>query len=75
MTILGNLWDFGQLFKPLATVNLSKSLTLLGNFCEDVKIYHFSSEIILSNFFLVTLVPTILPLLRVKLVLTKAVSG
>ena len=36
--------------KPLATISLPKSPTLLGNFCKGVKIYHFSSEIILDNF-------------------------
>ena len=35
----------------LATINLPKSLTFLGNFCKGVKIYHFSSEIIFwANF-------------------------
>ena len=46
---LGDLLDFGQLLKPLATINLSKSLTFLGNFYKDVKINHFSSEIILRQ--------------------------
>ena len=41
---LGDLYDFGQLFK--ATINLPKSPTYLGNFCKVVKIYHFSCEII-----------------------------
>ena len=41
----------GDLLKPLATINLSKSLTFLGIFCKDVKIYHFSTEIILGNFY------------------------
>ena len=60
---LGDLLDLGQLLKPLATINLPKSPTFLGNFCESVKIYHFSNEIIVGqllqtfgNFFLVTLV-------------------
>ena len=44
VTRLGNLLDFGQLFK--ATINLFKSPTFLGNFCKGVKIYHFYSEII-----------------------------
>ena len=46
-------------------MNLSKSLAFLGNFCKDVKICQFSSEIIFrqllqtfGNFFLVTLVST-----------------
>ena len=40
VTILGDLLDFGPLFK---------ALTFLGNFCEGVKIYHFSSEIIFGQ--------------------------
>ena len=35
--------------KALATINLPKSLTFLGNFCEGVKIYHFSIEIIFGQ--------------------------
>ena len=35
--------------KPLATINLPKSPTFLGNFCKGVKIYHFSIEIILGQ--------------------------
>ena len=52
----------GNFLKPLATINLPKSLTFLGNICKGVKIYHFSSEIILrellqtfGDFYLVTL--------------------
>ena len=26
---------------PLATINLPKSHTFLGNFCKGIKIYHF----------------------------------
>ena len=39
----------GNFSKPLATINLPKSPTFLGNFCEDDKIYHFSSEIIFGQ--------------------------
>ena len=46
VTRLGDLLEFGQLFKTLTTINLPKSPTFLGNFCKGVKIYHFSSEII-----------------------------
>ena len=46
---LGDLLDFGQLFKPLEAINLPKSPTFLGNFCKGVKIYHFSSEIIFGQ--------------------------
>ena len=51
VTRLVDFLDFCQLLKPLATINLSKSPTLLGNFCKGVKIYHFSCEIILGNFY------------------------
>ena len=39
----------GKFLKPLATINLPKSHTFLGNFCECVKIYHFYSEIIFGQ--------------------------
>ena len=39
----------GNFFKPLATINLLKSLTFLGNFCKGIKIYHLSSEIIFGQ--------------------------
>ena len=35
-------WTLGKFSKPLATINLSKSLTFLVNFCKVVKIYNFS---------------------------------
>ena len=61
MTRLADLLDFGQV-KPLATIDLPKSPTFLGNFCKVVKIYLFSSEIIygqllltFGDFFLVAL--------------------
>ena len=64
VTRLVDLLDFVQLLKPLATINLPKSPTFLGNFCKGFKIYHFSSEIVFGqllqtfgNFYLVTLVP------------------
>ena len=63
VTRLGDFLPFGQLLKPLATINLAKSPTFLGNFCKGVKIYHFSSEInfgqllwTFGDFYLVTLV-------------------
>ena len=49
VTRLGDFLLFGQLFKPLATINLSKSPTFLGNFCKGVKIFNFSSEIIFGQ--------------------------
>ena len=65
MTRLGDLLSFGQLLKPLATINLPKSTTFLGIFCKGVKINHFSSEIIFGqllktfgDFLLVTLLGT-----------------
>ena len=42
-------WTLGNFLKPLATINLPKSPTFLGNFCKGVKIYHISSEIILGQ--------------------------
>ena len=42
-------WTLGNFLKPLATINLSKSLTFLGNFCKDVKIIQFSIEIIFGQ--------------------------
>ena len=52
VTRLGNLLDFEQVLKPMATINLPKSLKFLGNFCKGVKIYHFSSEIIFGQLLL-----------------------
>ena len=49
MTKLGDLLDVGQILKPLATINLTKSPTFLSNFSTGVKIYHFSSEIIFGQ--------------------------
>ena len=45
-------WTLGNFVRPLATINLPKSLTFLWNFCKAVKIYHFSSEIILGQVFI-----------------------
>ena len=42
-------WTLGNFSKPLATINLPKSPTFLGNFCKDVKIFYFYSEIILGQ--------------------------
>ena len=56
-------WTLGNFLKPLATINLPKSHTFLGNFCKGVKIIQFSSETIFGqllltfgDFYLVTLV-------------------
>ena len=44
-------WTLDTFLKPLATINLSNSPTFLGDFCKDVKIYHFSGEIIFGHFY------------------------
>ena len=44
VTRLGDLLNFGQFLRPLATINLTKTPTFLGNFCKGVEIIHFSSE-------------------------------
>ena len=49
VTRSGYLLDFGQLFKPLAPINLPKSLTILDNFCKGIKNFIFSSEIIFGQ--------------------------
>ena len=49
VTRLGDLFYFGQLLKLLATINLPKSPTFLGNLCKGIKIYHFSCEIIFGQ--------------------------
>ena len=50
VTRLGNLLDFGQLFKALGPqLFLPKSPTFLGIFCKGVIIYHFSSKIIFGQ--------------------------
>ena len=42
----------GKQSKPVVTIILPKSLTLLGNFCKNVKIIHFSCEIIFGQLLL-----------------------
>ena len=42
-------WTLGNFLKHLATINLPKSPTFLGNFCKNVKIFNFSSEIIFGQ--------------------------
>ena len=63
VTRVGDFCTLGNFLKPVATINLPKSPTLLGNFCKGAKIIHFSNEIIFGqllwtfgNFYLVTLV-------------------
>ena len=43
-------WTLDNFFKSLATIDLPKSPTFLDNFCKGLKIYQYSSEIILGNF-------------------------
>ena len=42
-------WTLGNFLKPLATINLPKFPTFLGDFFKVVKIYHFSSKIIFGQ--------------------------
>ena len=42
VTRLGDLLDFGNFLKPLATIKLPKSPTFLGNFCKGVKIFKWN---------------------------------
>ena len=44
-------WTLGNFLNPLATIILPKSFTFLCNFCIGIKIFIFSSEIILGNFY------------------------
>ena len=44
-------WTLGICLKPLATIDLSKSPTFLGNFCKGVKLFNISSEIIFGQFY------------------------
>ena len=50
VTRLGNLMDFGQFLKPLATINLPKSPTFLGNFVKVSKSLIFVVKSFLGNF-------------------------
>jgi len=62
VTRLGDLLDFGQLFKAFGNNKFAQISHILRHFCKVVKIYLFSSEIILGqllqtfgDFILVTL--------------------
>ena len=50
VTRLGNLLDFGHLFKAFGNLFLPKSPTFSGNFCKGFKIFNLSSEIIWATF-------------------------
>ena len=49
VTRLGDFCTLGNHSKPVATIILPKLPTLSGNFCKDVKIIHFSNEIIIGQ--------------------------
>ena len=49
---IGRFIELGNFLKHLATINLPKSPTFLGNFCKNVKIFNFSSEIIFGQILL-----------------------
>ena len=49
MTRLGDFLTLGNFLRPLATINLPKPSTFLGNFCKGVQIVHFSCEIIFGQ--------------------------
>ena len=42
-------WTLGKFLKSLATIYLPEPPTFLGNFCNGVKMYNFSSEIIFEQ--------------------------
>ena len=44
-------WTLGNFLKTLATFNLPKSFTFLGNFCKGVKSFIFLVKILLGNFY------------------------
>ena len=50
-SLISSVARLGNFLKPLATINLPKSPTYLGNFCKGVKIDHFSSGSFLCNFY------------------------
>ena len=49
VTRLGDFCTLVNFSKPLTTIFLPKSPTFLGNFCEGIKIFNFSSEIIFGQ--------------------------
>ena len=49
MTRLGDLLDFGQLFKDFGKNKFAQNPTFLGNIWKVVKIFKFSSEIIFGQ--------------------------
>ena len=51
VTRLGDLLHFGQLFKACVNNYFAQIAHIVRQFFKGVKIFHFSSEIILGNFF------------------------
>ena len=51
VTRLGKLLDFGKLFKACRNNCFAQIAHILGNFCKCVKMFNFSSEIILGSFY------------------------
>ena len=51
VTRLGDLLQFGQIFKATASNYFDKIAHVLGKYCKDAKIFHFSSGIIFGNLF------------------------
>ena len=51
VTRLGDLLDFGQVLKPLATINLPYSPTFLGIFVKVTKSFIFPVKYFLGNFY------------------------
>ena len=49
VTRLGDLLDFGQLYKAFGNNQFVQIYHILRQFCIGVKIYHFSSEIIFGQ--------------------------
>ena len=44
-------WTLCNFLKPLETIILPLSATVLGNHCKDVKFYHFLVKSLLGNFY------------------------
>ena len=50
MTRLGDLLQFGQLFKDCGNNYFAQIAHILGNFIKVVELFHFCSDTILGNF-------------------------
>ena len=51
MTRLGDLLHFGQLFEACGNNYFAQIAHILGNYCKDVKIFHFLMKSFLGNFY------------------------